>query len=719
MSIIDKALSYFDDQKSSSDNSLWKILFKLWENAEDNSAHVKTCKSYWNGDLKTTVSASRNFPEQQKTNDNIIKPIVETKLKNMLDAQFTIAVVPDTGAFFDVSAIKEAQAVADIFNEEIKNIFKRNNISQTQEEVGRYGEMCGFGSSQVEWTEKNRPDGEIVIKPLMSENLRWGKGSKRGRIPYFAYLEEFTPAEAKEKYGIVNGAYDTEICKLIDDMTEGKEGLGHKEQTFNVINYVNDENSTAGRSFAEKNLGGVQGNQIVKLVTMFLLDDSVYAPEQNDEVEVEQAKIEYKKAYPFGRMLVFSPNDKHKTILKDEACDEYFKNLGNIDIFNPTVWTNLSGKGEVDDLIPIQDRINGLYYRYREKIEWDFDTIIVDSEFGMEDNSLVRGGVTKVENYNKNNKMMSEPLSNNGIEKGKSILEAIEMLKQTAYKVARVNETMLYGMQQKGTTSGDQVEALQESPMTDIRSQQRNFKNWIIGVAEKCLLLISLKYNDQRLIELSTGIDGAKLALIKQDPQTKEKSIVLLNEALETVKSIKLNDKFKFKVDCVAGTEIPRSRRETADLTDRISVNPIMQSGNLELIDLYLTAQDFPNRRALIKVLREQSEEKANNPPKLTLDKVLMSADIGKNVADIFKSLTGYSAAQGQLLSSVGLDPATDTITTAPAQQVTAKTSATEIAMVAPQQVSPNPDQISFGYNKALEIENKQSENKARAFKES
>jgi len=97
-------------------------------------------------------------------------------------------------------------------------------------------------------------------------------------------------------------------------------------------------------------------------------------------------------------------------------------------------------------------------------------------------------------------------------------------------------------------------------------------------------------YSDQRFIELSAGIGGAKIAQIKTDPQTNQKSIALLQEVdgvVKEIKSIAFNEKWKFKVECTAGTGIARSRKELALLTISISKlskkNPLEKSRGFEI----------------------------------------------------------------------------------------------------------------------------------------
>jgi hypothetical protein len=289
------------------------------------------------------------------------------------------------------------------------------------------------------------------------------------------------------------------------------------------------------------------------------------------------------------------------------------------------------------------------------------------------------------------------------------LLDAIERLEKSAYEKAGINQTMISGYRQAGTTSAEQVEALQESPLVKIRRQQRNFKNYKIARAEKILMFVMQNYTDQRFISLSTGIDGAKMARISTDPTTKQKTIALLQEVegvVKEIKSIAFNDKWRFKIQCTAGTGIPRTRKEMAQLTDEIAANPIMQSGDLDLIEMYLTAKDYPQRRALMTLLRNKQTQAQMPVNKVAaMQASLRTPDNARAFADVMKALTGFAAGQQAYLRSYGFIGQTDTLMDAPIQTITSKSPVKDIAAVAPGQISREPAQVKFGNEEANRIE--------------
>lgn len=695
-----------------SEDTFWKFCNDLWQNAKSKKKEVLRAYRYWDGELTTPILGTNIFPDQTHSNDNIVQEITETKISNLLDAQFEIAVVPAMGAFYDISALKDAQAVADILNEEIQNIDKANSAELVDELVCRDGELCGLGGSQVEWSTKDRVDGEVKINHIPTQDLRWIDNT------LFAFEKEYSVTECKELFAKdKDGNFIEDICKEIDEIATVKIGDKSRRQTGSVINYVNEQNQTAGQVFAlDGGIGGVQAGKIVKLIVMYLLDDSCYAPEEQDDTEEAEMKQTFKRAYPNGRKIVFHADSDKKMIFADEPLDETFKNLGNIDTYNPIIHKGIDGKSPVEVVFPIQDRIDGLYKKYRVKVQCDIDTVIIDEDFGIEDGAFVTSPLTRVKDYNKLAKNVSEPMSNDAIAKSMQILEAVDKLKSSAYQKVGLNPTMMSGYRQTGTSSAEQVEALQESPMVKIRRQQRNFKNYRINRAEKCMLFIMRKYSDQRLIQLSTGIEGADIAQIRTNPNTNKREIALLKDVegvIKEIRSIAFNDKWQFKVECSAGTEIPRSRKELADLTDKISISPVMQSGDLELIEMYLTANDYPKRRALMTLLR-QKQTTAQIPVNKTaaMQDSLKNPQAAAAFADTMKALVGFSAAQQAYLRGYGFIGQTDTIVDAPIQSITAKSSVKDIAAIAPAQISRKPEQAIFGNKAADDIENKKAENK-------
>ena len=110
----------------------------------------------------------------------------------------------------------------------------------------------------------------------------------------------------------------------------------------------------------------------------------------------------------------------------------------------------------------------------------------------------------------------------------------------------------------------------------------------------------------------------------------------------------------------VAGTEIPRSRTENANIiTNLYNAGTLGDPNDLDVKEEYFRALDLPNYRAIISMLRQKQEEMSKRTPDFR--EVFSNPEMTKAYADIFKALTGFNKARGQLLAEIGLDPTPNT----------------------------------------------------------
>jgi hypothetical protein len=689
-------------------NALWEKVNKLWDGAEDKSGMVQEYWDYWEGNLKQEVQANSS-----KSDFNKIKAIIETKLKAMLDAQFTLSVVPAISSNQDLQTIKTLQTIADIYNDELHNVLKVNNMDSLKEQIARFGMICGFGAAQTTWeVPTDKVEGQIKISFIDSKNLKWDKAaSKIEDATFIAYKIQMNPAIAKRKYcRNAEGQYDLEKCNLIDELANSN-GSGGSNDSNNalskagkfVTNYLTS--TTSGQAYMyNSDCIGIKDGKIVELVVMFLLDDSLYAPEKDDNSETESLKAYSTLKYPYGRMLIFSPNKKNKMIFEDIALDENFKNLGNIDIFNPVITNKIEGKGEVEDLTGIQDRINNLILKYRTLISNDFSTVMVDKASLQDGGDASLGNIVDqaVTFYNGVSSIPPQLLSNQGIEKAAQVLDVISKLGAAAYEVARVNETLIQGIRQTGTTSGDQVELLNESPLSDIRALQRNFKDFMVSMGDKIISFIHNNYSVNRLIKLTTKQDAAYASIYttSNEQGEEQKQIDLINELGQPLETLKIEQDWKFQVEVIAGTEVPRSRKEMGMVLDKLLETGILGDVNdIDFKEIYLKSQDIPNANAFIKLLRQKADDAQNQKP--TMEDVLKNPVLTKNVADMLKALAGFSNAKAQILKTLGMDAQIDTLETAPIQETASQSDINEIALLAPSTISQNPQGMIQSQNYA------------------
>ena len=683
----------------------FEFICKTWEDGESRKSEIDELYDYWKG-TNYKNPADSFFIKEEITNCNIIKQIVEAKLGAMLDAQFTAAVVPEVYAFGDMQEVSNLQAVADVLNSGMKRVLDMNKSDDVKERVGRWG-FLKFGASQVYWdTIGEKP--QIKLDVIDPRNLRWTKGAKSvEELTWVGYARSIDVSILKKNYARnSDGSYDVELCKKIDEAAGIHVDTGDVGGVKAIGAYTNDgDNPSGGLAYVKESMGKGQGKSVT-FVIMFLFDGSIDAPKEGDTSDDESMKEEMLMSYPNGRIVTFVPDRDKQIMLEDKEAPEAFKALGNIDFFNTTDFGGFADGGEVDALVPIQERINGTYRKLRSCVGGSINTILFDERHRglVGDDSFINLPINFIEGLGN----FQPPVMNNGmIEQAAKLKELIEGYKQEARETARINETWMSGVQQQGVKSGDQVDSLNESAMASIRPLQRNFKDYYVSMCEKIVALMIENYTPDMFIEMATGTDNKQYASFdtSYDENGDEvKTLRIMDAKGNIVNTITLSNDWKFRVEVSSGTEIPRSRKENTLLVDQVLANPIMQSGNIPAIDMYLTAIDFPNRRAVKDLLEKQQQQAAQHPQPL-LEKIGSNPEMLKAWGEFFKGLSGYPEAQGQLLAKAGLSPAAGNLSTLPASEITSKSQAKDIAIIAPQQISKEPEVAKFGFSQASDIE--------------
>ena len=683
--------------------ALWNLVNNLWKNGTTWTERYKKFYDYYDGKLDKNY-----FGNEEKTSNNIIDEIVETKVTATLDAPFTIQVTPSISPLKDLTEIKNHQTVADIFNEELHHILKENDFDELKESVVRFAEIMGFSAVQTYIQD----DEKIKLEYVSPENIRWDKGATKVKdLSFIAYKKILTPNVVKEKYcKNDDGTYNEELCNLVDKLTTSMSAEGVSSSTGNgrVVGYQTDK--TSGLAYNTGSTDGIQAGKTVELVVMYLVDTSVYSPNENDNIKTQNLKKESVYRYPYGRMITFALSEKENLIFDDKPAPKGFENLANIDIFNTVQINKIEGKSEVEDLIPIQNRINGTLAKQSFLVSQNVNSIVApDGIMDIEDDEVVSQTIIKVNKLNPDGSNPLFTIKNQMIDEAVKLEAIIQRYERQAYKKAKLNETMINGVRQVGTTSGEQVESLNESPMASIRMIQKNLKNFIVDIGNKIVKLIQEYYTDERYIEIATGltvnqmiVKYAQLGMNENGQQT----IALYDEAMQLAQEIVLNPDWEYKIEVVAGIDIPRSRKELSYLMEKIFTSGMLNTNqDIDLLELYLRSLDIPNYRAVIQLLRQKQQAQATQDVPIDLKSIFLNPNLSKAFADIVKSLEGFSKAKGQILESLGLDSSPDTFNSAPVQSITSKSSATDIATILPEKVSNNPIQAVAGQENAVESE--------------
>lgn len=683
--------------------SLWKLVNNLWKNGTSWTERYKKFYDYYDGKLN-----HQYFGNEEKTSNNIIDEIIETKVTATLDAPFTIQVVPSISPLKDLTEIKNHQIVADVFNEELHHILKDNDFEELKEQVVRFGEIMGFSAVQTYICEEDDRE-NIKLEYISPENIRWDKSATKIKdLSFIAYKQCLVPNVVKEKYcKNEDGSYNEELCKLIDNITTSQNEQSSQNPKGNGKVVAYQTSNSGGLAYNNGATDGIQAGKVVELVVMYLIDTSVYSPTGNDDIKTNILKKESVYRYPYGRMITFALSEKDSLILEDKPAPKGFMNLANIDIFNTMKINRIEGKSEVEDLIPIQNRINGTLAKQSFLVSQNVNSIVApDGIMDIEDDEVVSQTIIKVNKLNPDGSNPLFTIKNQMIDEAVKLEAIIQRYERQAYKKAKLNETMINGVRQIGTTSAEQVESLNESPMASIRMIQKNLKNFIVDIGTKIVKLIQEFYTEERYIEISTGLTvneiAVKYAQLKIN-ENGQQTISLYDEAMNLAQEIVLNNDWEYKIDVVAGTDIPRSRKELASTMDRIFTSGMLNtSQDIDLLELYLKSLDIPNYRAVIQLLRQKQQAQAQQDVPIDLKSIFLNPNQSKAFADIIKSLDGFSKAKGQILNSLGLDASPDTFNSAPVQTITSKSSATDIATIIPSKVSENPQQQIEGEENAV-----------------
>jgi hypothetical protein len=210
-------------------------------------------------------------------------------------------------------------------------------------------------------------------------------------------------------------------------------------------------------------------------------------------------------------------------------------------------------------------------------------------------------------------------------------------------------------------------------------------------------LTTSMNVNDSKVTsaQFTPGQDGGQ-------------TLNLMNEAGQAVKSIKLNKDWQFNVEVCAGTEIPRSRRETAKIWDNLLTAGAINIQDIDELELYMRNQDIPNYQAFIQMKKQKAEEASKQPPSMPkFEDIIKNKDLASGAAALIKAISdaGFSQADGQILKALGLIPDVNTLETAPVDKVTSKSGVGQVVAISPSKASTDPKTAEIGNIAATKLE--------------
>ncbi len=595
---------------------LIKHCMTLLESAKNHHPRDKFKKweAYYSGTYPVTnVSSSEN------DSLNIIKPIVETKVSLVLDAQVTTTVEPRLGSFSDLKAIEEIDAIADFLNDCLSRILKLNDIDALKKRWMRRVEKDGITIAKVVWDpEKENGLGEVSITEVDPKRFFIDPAASNIDDSNYVVVEySYSPIQLKSKYP--DRADD--IDKLVDSDQQPKDSTYRPITSDKSINYRSG--SSGGTYFVpDQNKVFDRLDKQIVVRECYLKDDTTWIPSKDDPQDKKMEKIEEAFKYPNGRVIIFAGDS---TIFEDKALDLPFGfpfvKMNFIE--DDTFW----GQGEVESLIYVQDRLNAAYTKLRLAIGSFLAIVMVDELSGIDQNEIINKSVLMVNPGTFAGNYEPRILTNNTTAEIAEFTNYIAMLKDEAWESARLNKMMISGQKQPGVNSGAMVQSLIESPMASIRDLQGNLSEFMIQISNKVIQLVQAYYNVPRMMRIG---DGKTIHAVGLD-ENQQRYLMTANlddqGQIETYKTIKTDiGLLDYECQIDSGSQMPHGKGALGQLTlELANLGVFGAPDSIEYKKAILKAFDFPNRRAIEQAQQEKITEKESKPPMIPIDKVSVS----------------------------------------------------------------------------------------------
>lgn len=656
------ATTQYNVLMDNSKKQLFEVLNKLYSTSDSCKEKFQKFSDYYRGDF----GKNPNYNNLENSN-NIIKQIVDTKVTLSLDMKMDAVVSAKMMAFEELQHMEETQDIADVLDSCLNDVYVSNKLESKKELIVRNGLLYGISPVEVVWNQELQEGlGQVEIHIVDPIDIHWTKGAKALDESNFVAIDmEMSSMTLKKKYAIdSSGNYDQEMSNKIDRMV-GKTSATNdtkKKNATGIVSQVND--AGASQSYVYDSAGIAQADKMVKVIKFYLKDDSVFMPDQTDDASITKDKQELVYKYPNGRMIIYSGTESNFEVFEDKPID--YRYGFPVQIFNEDGYNGLNNKGEVEDLIFIQDRINRAYSRLQSLIGKYLSVICVDKMMSdsIQEGDFVRNFVVFIDNMKTNG--IPVVVTNNTLAEIGSILEYIRQLKTDAKEIARINDIMISGSTvNSNVKSGTMVEALKESPQASIRSIQRCWREFLIELGNKCVSLVQEFYTLPRVVRINEGKDYAIIPMAEYDEANKRipKQISVYSKELQSItKEIKDLSIGKFEIEITAGTEVPRSKSETAALMQNLMQQGLLGDiSDLDIREQYFRALDLPNYRAFMNVLRDKQKNMTQAPLPNT-DKITVGfKDLPVAAQDFWLTSNGFPAQQqlnNEMISADGMPQA-------------------------------------------------------------
>lgn len=615
---------------------------------------------------------------------NVIKGIVETKVTLVADSQIKTTVVPVPKSSSDLSNYLNAKDKANIMDDCVKEVFRLNNFDsfkiKTIRDMIKKIAICEITLDENQSVHINRIAPINFFPDPNASNVK--------SMNYCVIRERCSPITVKKQYP----EYAEKLDKLSKDSSDNKRQEG---APMGVVT-TTAEGGTY-QSYVYNDPGSITKNhEDIILWKLYLKDDSTYtAAELSTKNEEEKAFLEEQKyKYPHGRLIIFPDNSKD-IVLKDEPIDYKFTD-GDLpieiayNIEGETIW---ECAGEVEDLFENQNRINNAYSTVQRMVGKYGSWLCFDPRTGLKKGDFVNETILQVENM----QAAGTPavVTNNTLDKLNFMLDYMQRLIEDSHKIARLNEQMISGNKEPEVRSGEQVDALNESPMAGIRALQRQYKDFLIRLTRKIIILIQQYYNVPRIVRATEGVFYRLPTAGKGNIEAyKEVEQPDGSKKVQQIKEIQGDLSVgEFDIEVIAGSERPRSRAENAQLMLQLRELGMMGQG-IDATEQILAELDVPDRGIIMERLRK--EKKEEKPA------IMTTPEMATAWAKVFSALEGYSLARDEVLKRYGLPNKRDKLQDAPIQEITKQSEVRDVVAILPETVSDQPEEQMAGQQAAF-----------------
>lgn len=546
---------------------------------------------------------------------NIIKGIVDTKTTLVLDFEAVSSVTAKSKCFANLDQISLMNDIADILNDCNTHVLKENDIDGIKRAVVHNKNVCGIGIAETSWKQKDDNElGDVQIISVDPLNYFPDTTAKKVEDCNYIFKKEIVSSITLKK-DYPQFAEQIEKAKGADDKDKDN---ADKTPNYGAVNTVgNDINTTQIYADGKAPQDGTISNaKNVVVWNAYLKDDSTFI----DTKDTEKQTLMFQ--YPNGRFIRWV-----------EGADDYLLEDKPIDLPTGYPFDVIEGDSDVKYLIETQNRIDKAYRKIRLLIGGYVSFLAHTPDADITDEEIIDQLTIEVDQLGQ-----MEIITNNTLDRLKSMLEYIDTLKKQAYEIARVNPSLISGQKQDGIDSGRMVQMLNESPMTAINEIQKLVKRFIITQGEKNIQLIQMYYNVPRIMRLAGGdfayiqpaipqVDENGQPILDENgqPQIEVNPLIQIyrenaDKELKAVKVLEADLSVgEYEVDVIAGAQMPRSRAEKAQIYMQLAQMgkiPDTKTGT----ELLLDALDIPDKTGILEAIDEQAAQIQNSQPPISMD---------------------------------------------------------------------------------------------------